>query len=642
MNQTINFHFNFLLILSSLLLGVQCKDDSKNERPNIVWIIAEDIGPAFGCYGDSAAITPNIDKLASVGLVFDKAYAVAPICSPARSTLATGLYPTHLGTHPLRSETIFPEELKTMPELFREAGYFTTLFGKTDYNFNPDGLWEYWEKDEKPWSKRKKNQPFLSVFTLNQTHEGRGNSYERYQEVISEVTHSEYSLGKMRDIVLPPAYPQTEEAKMLWSRYYDLITMLDKKVGELIGNLEEDGLMGNTIVFFFSDHGFGMPGFKRWLNEGGLRVPLVLYVPEKYKQLMEFQPGSINSDLVSFADFVPTALGLAGIDVPDYMQGNHFADMHSLEKRKYVFASRDRADNAYELSRSIRDQKYMYIRNYMPHLPAIQKGKIFSDEKESYALLHRHYTEGTLPEPGIQMYRAKDAEELYDLAEDPWQLVNLAAFPEYDAKKEAMKKELQNHLLNTCDLAFLPESEINLRSKGKAPWYLTHDKSKYDIEKILNAAQKVGVATEEDIEIMLNDSDSGVRYWGIMALRQLSEAPVSRFYEIMHHAMQDSSPSVSIASAEWLYHNLASGEALQHLLEFLDHDDATVRLEAARALEILPLSKYDLRKIQPTIMHHLQKYKSGEDSAYPYIDYNFASFISWSLESLLIDSSIAL
>ncbi|MCC5927930.1 MAG: sulfatase-like hydrolase/transferase [Cyclobacteriaceae bacterium] len=636
MASNLKLYSNILMVLASLLLGFQCKNDSTSERPNIVWIIAEDIGPALGCYGDSAAITPNIDKMAAAGLVYDKVYAVAPICSPSRSTLATGLYPTHVGTHPLRSETIFPDELKTMPELFREAGYFTSLFGKTDYNFDPVGLWEYWEKDEKPWNKRKKDQPFLSVFTLNQTHEGRGNSYEKYMETLKDLP--DFPLGKLRDIVLPPAYPQTEEARLLWSRYYDLITVLDHKVGTLLKNLEDDGLMENTIVFFFSDHGFGMPGFKRWLNEGGLKVPLVIYVPDKFKYLVENNPGSINSDLVSFADFVPTALGLAGIDVPDYMQGSNFANIPSPEKRKYVFASRDRADNAYELSRAIRDERYMYIRNYMPHLPAIQIGKIFSNEKEAYALLHRNYAQGTLPEPGIQMYRAKDAEELYDLTEDPWQLVNLATLPEYDAKKESLKKELQKHIISTGDLAFLPESEINLRARGKAPWYLTRDKGKYNIDRIFNAAQKAGFASEDEIEAMLNDPDSGVKYWGIIALWQLPTVPVSRFYKKLHRAMMDKSPSVSIAAAEWLYHNFEFRDALQCLLDFLDHEEATVRLEAARAIELLPLANHDLKNIQQTIQYNLQKYKAEDGAAYPYSDYNFASFISWSLESLLMDS----
>lgn len=633
MMSEVKIYYIVTIILISLLPGLGCKNKSQPDRPNIVWIIAEDISPALGCYGDAAAYTPNIDKLASTGLVYDKAYAVAPICSPSRSTLATGLYPAHLGTHPLRSETIFPGELKTMPVLFREAGYFTTLFGKTDYNFDPHGLWEYWSNDERPWSKRKVNQPFLSVFTLSQTHEGKGNSYAKYKEMVDALSESEFAVGQKREIPLPPAYPQAEEARLLWSRYYDLITMLDHKVGELLRNLEEDGLMDNTIVFFFSDHGFGMPGFKRWLTEGGLRVPLVLYVPEKYKGLMDFQPGDINQDLVSFADFVPTALGFAGIDVPDYMQGRNFANAN--EKRKYVFASRDRADNAFELSRAVRDERYLYIRNYLPHLPRIQKGKIFSDEKEAYAMLHQHYSEGTLPEPGIQMYKPKPVEELYDLMEDPWQLANLADLPSYQTKKSELINELQHHILSTCDLAFLPEGELNLRTGEKAPWYLTKDTAKYNTVQVFSAAQKVGVASEAEIEKMLFDSDAAVRYWGIMALRQLSNAPVSRFYEIMLRTMQDTSPSVSIASAEWLYHNFASNEALHRLMEFLEHKEVTVRLEAARAIELLPLANHHLQEIQPELTRNLLKYKSDEAASYPYTDYNYASFISWSLESLL-------
>ena len=304
MSKSINAGLAAGILLASLLL-CGCQTAQQETRPNIVWINAEDISPALGCYGDSLALTPHLDALAQRSVLFRQALAVAPICSPSRSTLATGIYPTTLGTEHLRSETPIPGFIQALPEHFREEGYFTSLYGKTDYNFEPEGLWEYWEPDEAPWRQRRTGQPFLSVFTFNFTHEGRGNSQEKYEEVADNMPAS--TRHRAADMPVPPYYPDTEEARSLWARYYDLVTAFDQKVGQMLQHLEDDGLLDDTIIFVYSDHGFGLPRYKRWLYDTGLRVPLIVYIPEKYPQKMRYSSAASPSRSLGTALLLPAS-----------------------------------------------------------------------------------------------------------------------------------------------------------------------------------------------------------------------------------------------------------------------------------------------------------------------------------------------
>jgi N-sulfoglucosamine sulfohydrolase len=261
-----------------------------------------------GCYGDKLAKTPNIDKLAETGIVFRQAYASAPICAPARSCLITGVYPTSLGTPHLRQEQTIPQWMKAFPQYLTESGYFTSNQNKTDFNFSPQGVFDYHKDDLYPWRQRQEGQPFFSFFNIGDTHEGPGNSLTRYKELTSGLP--ETSFTSSNEITLPPYYPETPEMREIWARYYDLAAAMDVKVGQIIKNLEEDGLMENTIIFFFSDHGHGLPRYKRWLNITGLQVPFVAWLPEKYQHLAKNTQGTDNHDLVSFADFAPTVLNL--------------------------------------------------------------------------------------------------------------------------------------------------------------------------------------------------------------------------------------------------------------------------------------------------------------------------------------------
>ncbi len=630
-----------ILVLSFLSIPIifcSCKSDLKvndsllnNERPNILWINAEDIGPAFGFYGDPHAITPVLDSLAKKSMIYENAFAVSPICSPSRSTLVTGLYATSIGTQHLRSETPYPKELKTLPTLFSEAGYFTSLYGKTDYNFDPKGLWEYWSTDKAPWRKIEDGRPFLSVFTLKSTHEGKGNSKEKYEEEMQLFPHS--TRHESRSVPVPPYHPNNEEFKDLWTRYYDLITAFDYEVGEILQNLKDDGLLDNTIVFIFSDHGFGMPRYKRWLYETGINVPLIVHIPDKYKNLSNLKAGEKTGDLVSFVDFVPTALSLADIPVPEYMEGFPFlGKQRKSQLRKDIYAFRSRADNMYEMSRAVRDDRFIYIRHFMPHLPYIQSSVIFSDEKESFGNLLELNQAGKLSLESLKMFSSKPIEELYDLKSDPYELNNLAGKEEYQGQMEWMRKRLQDYVMETKDLGFLYESEMVIRADGKSPYFLRNDPLKFDLKRLYSAANMVGKAAPNEINTLLEDSDSGVIFWGLMALRQLPLEDQRNFIQQLIFLLKSASVTVQIVAAENLYLLTQNDEYLEVLVEKLNHPIDEVKLQAARALE---LSNPTNSEILAEISKVLQRYKSPSGASHPYTDYNFASFISWSLESIL-------
>jgi N-sulfoglucosamine sulfohydrolase len=271
---------NKLLLVPVTLAMISCgSNKTDHDRPNILWITHEDLSPIYGCYGDEYARTPNIDLFAESGYRFVNAFSNAPICAPARSTLITGMYATSLGTQHLRSEIPVPAGMKILPEVLREAGYYTTNNVKTDYNFDHTGRWDE-SSNQAHWRNRPEGEPFFSVFNFMITHEGPINALRSSDteslEVFSNPSRAE----------LPPYLPDSERMREIWAHMYDLLAVFDQGVGELLDQLKEDGLYENTIVFVFSDHGHGLPGHKRWLDNGGLQVPFILHVPDKYKHLV--------------------------------------------------------------------------------------------------------------------------------------------------------------------------------------------------------------------------------------------------------------------------------------------------------------------------------------------------------------------
>jgi arylsulfatase A-like enzyme len=624
----------FIIFSACFLLNSGCSQRQslhpENEKPNILWIVTEDISPALGCYGDSYAITPAIDKFAEQSIRFEHAYATAPICAPSRSCLITGIYATSLGTQHLRTEVLKPDHVKAFPEYLKEAGYFVSNYGKSDYNFSPEGIWDYWEQDRTPWRQRDGNQPFFSFLNIGNTHEGPGNRKERYEEAVEDLP--EYMFHDPEQAQLPPYFPNTDEMKSIWAKYYDLISDFDNQVDAVLDSLEKDGLMDNTIIFLFSDHGFGLPRYKRWLYKTGLHVPLIVHIPEKYQHLAGTMPGTVNDDLVSFVDFAPTVLNLAGIRIPDHMQGISFLADGS-KKRDYIYGARSRADDMYEVSRAVLNKDFIYIRNFFPHLPYIQPGYIFGDQKSSFRELRRLYTNGELSGEPLKLWEEKAVEELYDLKNDPYEIKNLADHPEYSDIKTALKSNLFEWIATSRDIGFLMEPEYWIRSAGSTPYELAQSEQLYDITSILEAADMVGVASADKLKATLRHSDSGVRFWAAMGLIADPDGARQAIPEL-EKLLSDDSPVNQIAAAEALCHIDACKKALPVLEKWVQDDRPWLALYAARTIQLIGDRSCPLA---PAMYAVLEKNFGEPGARLKYKDFNFAAFTSWALEVALIN-----
>ena len=339
------------------------------ERPNIVYIALEDITPMMGCYGDAYAKTPVFDALAAEGLRYTHAYSVGPVCSVSRSSIVSGMYPTSLGTMHHRSNVGRPPAfLKMIPNQMREAGYYTTNNAKTDYNIG-GAAWNQGGKKAHWRNRPDKSQPFFAKFDFGECHSSITKIAEGVivQQRLNRLKPEDFHDPAKAPI--PPYHPDDPVFRKAWSRYYDAVTQVDYRAGEIIAQLKEDGLWDNTIVIVWADHGVGMPRGKHTAWEQGTHVPLIVRYPKKYQHLAPSKPGSVLDDLVCLMDMGPSVLKLAGIETPDYMHGRALLCKSGAKKRDYVVSNRDRLDSRFEMVRGIRDKRYRYQRNFYPHLP---------------------------------------------------------------------------------------------------------------------------------------------------------------------------------------------------------------------------------------------------------------------------------
>ncbi len=407
-------------------------------RPlNILWISFEDTSPRFGCYGDEVARTPNVDRLAAQGCVYPNTFSTAGVCAPARSAIITGMYPTYIGAHHMRTshtnphvpglptpyDACPPHYVKCFTEYLRAAGYYCTNNGKTDYQFAcPSTAWDEnracqgdggdWT-DTIHWRNRPDpDQPFFAVFNLQSTHES-GQWAEKTPDVETDPDA----------VTLPPYLPDTPECRKALARQYDNIAHNDRLVGRLLDQLEEDGLSDNTAVFIWSDHGEGLPRSKRWPYDAGIRVPGIVRWPG------HVEPGTRCEDLISTIDLAPTVLSMVGLDIPVHFQGHAFLGDRAQPARTHVFATRDRYDESYDMIRAVRTRRYKYIRNYRPELERllwIPYRNRHAIAREIFSQAARGELEG---ERRLMMQTRRAPEELYDVAADPFEMNNLAAEP---------------------------------------------------------------------------------------------------------------------------------------------------------------------------------------------------------------------
>jgi N-sulfoglucosamine sulfohydrolase len=620
------------LLLFALLVGAGARSTAA-ERPNVLWITAEDMSPHLGCYGDGDARTPRIDALARESIRYTHAFATAPVCSPARSCLITGMYATSLGTQRLRSQFPVPRHIRPFTALLREAGYFCTNNVKTDYNLANEAefIRQAWDESsaEAHWRSRPAGKPFFAVFNYMTTHQSRTGVWPREQferEVASQLATGERH-GPAK-LALPPYYPDTAEARRAWARYRDCISVLDKQVGALLDELAADGLAESTIVFFFSDHGMGMPRGKRCLFDSGLHVPLLVRFPKGQWHLAPVQPGTSTDRLVSFVDFAPSVLSLCKVKSPEHFQGSAFLGPAIETPRDLVYGARDRVDEAFDVARSVRDQRWLYIRNFMPHLSWMQP-EGFSDGSTFRQELKRQASAGELP-AASRNYAAprRPLEELYDTQADPHQLENLAADPQHADVLARMSARLHRWQLETRDAGFVTEPQMWDRlSGGRTPWDVARDAQAYPLGQLLEAAGAVGRedAAAQQRAWLLQAGDA-VRYWaavGLNARQQLSDAD----RQALRQAAESGSAVVRVEAAAALARDGDAQFALPLLAAALSDESPEVVLHAARALELLGDAA---RPVQPQMRAALaaarQREAAGED---------IAMFIRFSLEAAL-------
>jgi len=549
-------------------------------RPNVLWITTEDLSPIVGCYGDKYAVTPNLDRLAAQGVRYTHAFAMASVCTPARSCLITGIYSSSLGTQHLRGEQPLPEPVRCFPEYLREAGYYCTNNVKEDYNFKtPKTAWDE-SSNKAHWRGRKPGQPFFAVFNFMTTHQSRIRfTGQQLEQVTSRLTPEQRHDPARAP--LPPYYPDTPLVRHDVAQLYDLVTAMDYQVRDLLDQLDEDGLAEETIVFFYADHGSGIPRGKRFLHDSGTRVPLIVRFPEKYQHLAPGEPGTACERLVSFVDFAPTVLSLIGLPIPDYMQGSAFLGKQAGEPRQFVYAIRDRVDEVLEFSRAVRDHRWLYIRNYYPHRPRMQHST-YSELTPTRRELRRLAAEGKLTGAAADLMRpTKPAEELYDTQSDPHQVHNLATVPEQEDRLVSMRARLHAWMVATRDTSLLPEVDMCRRSKGGSPYAMAQGESPFHVARVLNAAELVGRGPGQldNLREALADRDTAVKFWGATGLAALGPqaAPAT---DDLKAALKDRAPNVRLAAAEVLANLGHEEEALPVLIEHLGNEDPRVQLTA--------------------------------------------------------------
>ena len=581
---------SFFLPIIVLFLSLSCDKDSNLNKPNFLWITCEDITTMLGCYGDPTALTPNLDKLAANGIQFNNAFATAPVCSPSRSCLVTGVYATSLGTQNLRSAFAIPSDIETLPQILRVNGYYCTNNSKEDYNFTDSNIWDESSKTAH-WRNRQGNQPFYSVFNIETTHQsqifGSDESFHiKYGKLLTDDQRQDPD-----EIQLAPYFFDSPEVRKLWARYYDLVTIMDKQVADILAQLEEDGLVDNTIIFYFSDHGTGMPRSKRALNNSGVQVPFIMHIPEKSRGVFDSKPGTQSEDIVSFVDFPPTLLSMAELPIPAYMQGKSFFGNKSEQNAKYAFATSDRVDEAFELSRAVKSKRFSYIRNFLPHHPLIQPN-YYSDKSEIMKELYRlkgltPYEEMTEAQQSMWHPR-RPPEELYDLENDPYEVNNLSQNPDFKDVLTEMRKALTDWMIKTKDSGLIPESYLLEHTHEATTYEITQKEELYPIKKILDVNDLILIKgiDQQRLSSYLSDDHELIRYWAAVSLHYLSKPNVQTI-EALEYTLTDNSLLVRLAAAETLCSfSLCSELAQQNIVSGMLSDNEAHMLYAARIFEL--------------------------------------------------------
>lgn len=586
------------IIVGILLFFSACKPKDQS-YPNIVWLTTEDNSPQYmKLYNDDGVAMPAIEKLAKDGIVFDNAFSNAPVCSVARSTLITGCYAPRIFTqfHRRTRHVPLPEGVMPFPYYLKKAGYYTTNNSKEDYNFLlPEGVWDESSK-KATYKNRKQGQPFFHVQNYTITHE-------------SNLHFDQNKIDNTPDQVLEnikvfPYHPDTKTLRYSYHHFQNRHVLADLKMGEFIDELEQQGLMEETIIFYFGDHGGVLPRSKGYAYESGLQVPLVVYVPEKWKHLFHHNKGSRAKTFVEFVDLAPTVLSLAGISQPKNIDGTavsgKFSDASKIKNKNTTFGYADRFDEKYDLVRTLRIGKYKYIRNYQPfNIDALFN--FYRYKMLAFQEWNTLYNAGNLNAKQRQFFEPRGPEGLYDIEQDPHEVNDLSRSNDHQKILMMMRKQLQQKLAAMPDLSFYPE-----------PYLLEHaienpvafgQKNHTEIKELIAIADLNLLSfdsAQAKIKQALTNDNPWKRYWGLVVCTTFGEKAKTFTTQIINLMHQDNENIVRLRAAEYLFFNQVSFDIkiIEELLK-----NAKSETEANLILNSVALIKY----LKPHLKFNLSK-----------------------------------
>ena len=526
----------FFFCCCDLLLATPVVED---QRPNILWLTIEDVGPELGCYGDRHANTPALDAFAKSSLRYKTAWSNYPVCAPARTTIISGRYASSMAAGNMRSEVPMPSNTVMFPALLRKAGYYCTNHTKEDYNLTkPDGVWDQSGK-EAHYRNRKPGQPFFAVFNNTKTHESK--IRKRPHDALTDPT----------TLTLPPIWPDLPEIREDLGQYYDNIQDMDKWFQGKLDELERAGQKENTIVFFYGDHGSGMPRFKRYAGDTGYRVAMMVHVPEKFRQLAtDYDANQEPNRLVSFVDLAPTVLSLCDIEPPASMEGRAWFGPYKKEGDEFLFGFRERMDEWVDLSHCVRNKRFQYTVNYLPHLPAGQP-LVYQMKTPTTKKWFEAFERGETTAAQSKFWMPRSAEELYDIEADPYGVKNLATDPAHAKQLASFRETHRKQALKTPDWSFVPEpislARIGMRETKEGTEFT---RAAFEAAQVA-ALQSANPASDQQVLAMLGDANAAVRYWGTVGIQQRLDR-MNDSIPILEGLLADKEEVVQVAAAEVL------------------------------------------------------------------------------------------
>ncbi|MCM4155799.1 sulfatase [Gramella sp. AN32] len=538
------------------------------EKPNFLWLVVEDMSPFLSMYSNKYTTTPTLDSLAQQGLVFTHAYSNGAQCSPARSTLISGIYAPMLATDWHRQKRPVPQEFY-YPKYLKDAGYYATNNSKEDYNASnrPDNIWTESSRKATYLNRENKEQPFFAVFNYNGTHTQR--------VATRDTTGRKPRTIALDSVDIPPYLPDESLIRNDIAWYYDSINEMDLWVKKQLDELRASGELENTIIFFYSDHGGCLPRGKAYVYDTGTHVPLIVNAPEKYQDMLNVKYPGRDDRLVGFADFAPTIFNLAGIQKPDFMMGQPFLGSNQPEPNDYIFTFRANQEQSFIPSRSLTDGRYRLIWNFNSAYPNGTR-QSYQWQMPSYQGWDHAYIDGKTNTMQSEFWEPTTALQFFDTENDPWEVNNLIGNPDYQDKITAMKTKLISFMKENKDLGLYPWSMR--RSERKQPFYDYVRETNQPVEMVIEAAAFASTATAEDLpqlKAMFKDTEPAVRYWASIGILQLEERDLLKsipkeVYQNFNNSEENK--EVRLLSAEILVKAEDSREALQYVLEEVKND----------------------------------------------------------------------